>query len=82
MFRALSNPTRCKIVQRLCHGPATVNEIADPLPMTVSAVMQNIDRLKEAGLVKTRKDGRVRTCELEKDALTQIERWITVCKQG
>lgn len=76
-FQALSDPSRRAMVERLSFGPASVSELAKPLPMTLSAVAQHLKVLEEAGLVKSGKEGRVRTCALDADAMVQIERWIT-----
>lgn len=75
-FQALSDPGRRAMVERLSFGPASVSELARPLPMTLSAVVQHLKVLEEAGLVKSQKVGRVRTCTLEIRAMTQVERWI------
>ena len=76
-FQALSDPGRRAMVERLSLGPASVSELAKPLPMTLSAVVQRLKVLEEAGLVKSRKVGRVRTCSLEMDAIAQLERWVS-----
>ncbi|MFZ5719063.1 MAG: ArsR/SmtB family transcription factor [Pseudomonadota bacterium] len=75
-FHALSDPGRRAMVERLSFGPASVSELAKPLPMTLSAVVQHLKVLEEAGLVKSEKVGRVRTCALEIKAMAQVERWI------
>src|SRR5262245_65150487 len=80
-FQALSDPGRRAMVERLSVGPATVSELAAPLPMTLSAVVQHLKLLEEAGLVKSEKVGRVRTCRLEVKAMTTVERWITERKR-
>lgn len=64
------------MVERLSLGPASVSELAGPLPMSLSAVAQHLKVLEAAGLVKSRKVGRVRTCTLEVAAMNQVERWI------
>lgn len=69
------------MVERLSFGPASVSELARPLPMTLSAVVQHLKVLEEAGLVKSEKVGRVRTCTLEIRAMTQVERWIAERKR-
>lgn len=76
-FQALSDPGRRAMVERLSFGPASVSELAKPLPMTLSAVVQHLKVLEEAGLVKSQKVGRVRTCSLEMAAIAQLERWIS-----
>lgn len=75
-FHALSDPGRRAMIERLSHGPASVSELARPLPMTLSAVVQHLKVLEQAGLVKSGKVGRVRTCALDTGAMTQVERWI------
>ena len=75
-FQALSDPTRRRMVERLSAGPATVSELADPLPMSMSAVVQHLKVLEASGLVVTEKVGRVRTCRVEAQALGAAERWI------
>jgi len=75
-FQALSDPTRRRMVERLSAGPASVSELAEPLPMSVSAVMQHLKVLEGAGLVVTEKVGRVRTCRVDPRTLSAAERWI------
>lgn len=75
-FQALSDPTRRRMVERLSAGPVTVSELAEPLPMSMSAVMQHLKVLEAAGLVRSEKVGRVRTCRVEPEALTAAERWL------
>lgn len=80
-FQALSDPGRRAMVERLSRGPASVSELAEPLPMTLSAVVQHLKILEEAGLVSSRKAGRVRTCTLEIGAMTKLESWIAERKR-
>jgi DNA-binding transcriptional ArsR family regulator len=75
-FQALSDPTRRQMVERLSEGPATVSELAGPLPMSMSAVVQHLKILEASGLVATEKVGRVRTCRVQAQALSGAERWI------
>lgn len=75
-FQALSDPTRRGMVERLARGPASVSELAEPLPMSMSAVVQHLKILEAAGLVSSEKMGRVRTCRVEPQALSAAERWI------
>jgi DNA-binding transcriptional ArsR family regulator len=76
VFHALADPNRRGIVERLSLGPATVSELAEPLPMSLSAVVQHLDVLHASGLVSSEKVGRVRTCRIEPAALRPVERWI------
>lgn len=75
-FQALSDPGRRAMVEQLSQGPASVSDLARPLPMTLSAVVQHLQVLEAAGLVKSQKVGRVRTCSLEIGAIARIEGWI------
>ena len=77
VFHALADPTRRVMVDRLIRGPASVSDLAEPLAMTLSAVVQHLAVLEQSGLVRSAKVGRVRTCRVEPDALRAVERWIT-----
>src|SRR6516165_1994066 len=76
LFHALADPARRAIVERLACGPAPVSELARPLPMSLPAAMQHIGVLEAAGLVRSEKVGRVRTCAIEPKALSLAEQWI------
>ena len=65
------------MVERLSRGPASVSQLAEPLPMSLSAVIQHLAVLEESGLVRSEKVGRVRTCRLEPEALQAAESWLT-----
>ncbi len=80
-FQALADPTRRAMVDRLTLGPATVSELAGPLSMSLPAVMLHLKVLEKGGLVKSQKAGRVRTCRIEPQILSQAERWITERRQ-
>ena len=77
MFQALADPGRRLMVERLCGGPASVSQLAEPLKMSLSAVVQHLQVLEASGLVKSEKVGRVRTCKLEPKALRSAENWIS-----
>jgi len=64
------------MVDRLSRGPASVSQLAEPLDMSLPAVVQHLQVLESAGLVKTQKIGRVRSCTLDASAMSQAERWI------
>jgi DNA-binding transcriptional ArsR family regulator len=76
LFHALADPARRAMVERLTRGPAPVSELARPLPMSLPAAMQHLEVLEAAGLVRSEKVGRVRTCAIEPRALSQAEQWI------
>ncbi|MEU4240950.1 metalloregulator ArsR/SmtB family transcription factor [Actinoplanes sp. NPDC026619] len=82
MFAALSDGSRRTMVDRLSRGPATVKQLAEPLTMSLPAVLQHLRVLEESGLVRSEKAGRVRTCRLEPAALQQAEQWIADRRAG
>lgn len=75
-FAALADPARRAIVERLTCGPATVSELAKPLPMSLAGAMLHLKVLEESGLVTSAKVGRVRTCQVNPAMLSQAERWV------
>ena len=77
IFHALADPSRRAIVERLSRGPASVSELAQPLPMSLPAVVQHLQVLEDSGLVTSEKVGRVRTCNIEAAALRPVEEWIS-----
>jgi DNA-binding transcriptional ArsR family regulator len=76
MFQALADPNRRAMVDRLSRGPASVSQLAEPFAMSLPGVVQHLAVLEAAGLVKSRKTGRVRTCTLDISAMSQAEQWI------
>jgi DNA-binding transcriptional ArsR family regulator len=76
VFHALSDPTRRQIVEHLGRGPASVTELAAPLPMSLPAVVQHLQVLEASGLVESQKVGRVRTCRLVVKRLDTVQDWI------
>ncbi|HET6762974.1 MAG TPA: metalloregulator ArsR/SmtB family transcription factor [Longimicrobiaceae bacterium] len=76
VFQALADPTRRAMVERLTRGPASVGELAQPLAMSLPAVMQHVRVLEASGLVRSEKVGRVRTCQIRPEALRMAEQWI------
>ena len=80
-FAALSDPTRRAMVERLVQGPATVSELAKPLPMSLPAAMLHLKVLEESGLVTSEKIGRVRTCRVDPKMLSQAEAWVAERRQ-
>jgi len=78
VFQALADPTRRAIVDQLSKGPASVSELAQPLPMSMPAVHQHLAVLEASGLVRSKKIGRVRTCHLEPKMLNTAQHWIEV----
>ena len=75
-LRALAEPTRRAIVERLSHKPATVSELAKPFDMSFAAVVQHLQVLEASGLIRSEKVGRVRTCRLDSKGLAPLAEWI------
>jgi DNA-binding transcriptional ArsR family regulator len=76
IFRALADPKRRSIVQRLSRAPATVTELAVNFSMSLGLAMHHVLSLEENGLVYTEKHGRTRTCRVSPTALFMAERWL------
>jgi DNA-binding transcriptional ArsR family regulator len=76
VFQALADPTRRAVLERLTHGPASVKELARPFPMALPSFAQHLDVLERSGLVRSRKQGRVRTYALEPEALAGAVDWL------
>jgi len=75
-FQALSDPVRRGMLAQLSRGPASVSELASPLPISLPAVLQHLKALEHSGLVASEKKGRVRTVRLEPEALSSAENWL------
>jgi DNA-binding transcriptional ArsR family regulator len=82
VFHALADPSRRSIVEQLTRGPASVSDLAAPLPMSLPGVLQHLQVLEDSGLVRSAKVGRVRTCRIEPAALQPVERWISERRAG
>ena len=76
IFQALSDPTRRAVLGRLARGPASVTELAEPFAMALPSFVKHIRILEETGCIRTRKEGRVRTCEIEKTTFAVAEKWL------
>ena len=77
VFQALADPTRRAVLERLARGPASVTELARPFPMALPSFAQHLDVLERSGLVRSRKQGRVRTYALAPKRLKQAEDWLS-----
>jgi len=82
VFQALADPSRRIIVERLARGPASVSELAQPLTMSLPAVLQHLQVLEASGLVRSEKTGRVRTCRIQSAVLRTAETWIARRRAG
>jgi len=77
VFHALGDPTRRSIMEKLSEGPVSVSRLAEPLDITLAAVVQHLQVLEESGLVRTEKIGRVRTCRVEPAGISAAEQWLS-----
>jgi DNA-binding transcriptional ArsR family regulator len=77
VFQALSDPTRRAVLSRLSRGPAATLDLARPFAMALPSFTQHLRLLETAGLVKSRKAGRVRTYRLAPQPLRAAESWLS-----
>ncbi len=64
------------MVERLSRGPASVSELGKPLAISLAAVVQHVQVLEASGLIRSHKEGRIRTCSINPAALNSAESWI------
>ena len=76
VFRALSDPTRRHVLERLSRSPASVSELAAPFDMALPSFVQHMGILEQCGLVQSRKTGRVRTYEIIPKRLKLAADWM------
>ena len=76
VFRALSDPTRRRVLESLSRKPASVSELAEPFDMALPSFVQHLRVLEGCGLVRSKKRGRVRTYELAPKRLRLAEDWL------
>ena len=76
VFRALSDPTRRHVLERLSRSPASVSELAEPFDMALPSFLEHLKILEGYGLVRSSKTGRVRTYQLVPKRLQQAEDWL------
>jgi DNA-binding transcriptional ArsR family regulator len=75
-FQALAHPARRAVVARLARGPAAVSELAAPFDMALPSFLEHVRALERAGLVRSRKSGRVRTLRLVPERLERARGWL------
>lgn len=76
VFVALADQTRRAVIRRLGRGAASVGDLAREFPMTLPSFMKHVRMLEGAGLIRTAKSGRVRTCELNHERLALVDDWL------
>ncbi|MEO1100839.1 MAG: metalloregulator ArsR/SmtB family transcription factor [Pseudomonadota bacterium] len=75
VFHALADSTRRAVIQRLGEGPASVKDLAEPFDMALPSFMQHLRVLEDGGLIRSKKEGRIRTCEIRTKELSKVELW-------
>jgi DNA-binding transcriptional ArsR family regulator len=75
-FAALADPTRRAILERLAEGEATVNQLAEPFPITLQAVSQHLKVLEHAGLITRGRTAQLRPSRLNGAALKDVDDWL------
>ena len=80
-FQALADPTRRAILARLAHGEATVNELAEPFPISVQAVSKHLKVLERAGLIARGRSAQLRPSRLQGDALKEAAEWLAAYEE-
>ena len=80
-FAALAHPARRAIIERLAAGEATVNELAEPLPISVQAVSKHLDVLERAGLIERLRVAQRRPSRLRGAPLAQASEWLDSYRQ-
>src|SRR3954467_1610267 len=75
-FAALSDATRRGVLEQLGRSDASITDLAETFHMTLTGMKKHVGVLEQAGLVTTKKIGRVRTCQLGKRRLEQETMWL------
>jgi DNA-binding transcriptional ArsR family regulator len=76
-FSALADPTRRAILTRLAGGSATVNELAEPFPISLQAVSKHLKVLERAGLISRGRRAQLRPSRLHGEALRDVSEWVS-----
>ena len=80
-FAALADPTRRALLARLTEGEATVNELAEPFPMTLQAISKHLKVLENAGLITRGRNAQWRPCQLRAAPLAEVTDWLEHYRQ-
>lgn len=76
VFKALADPTRRRVIERLVSGPASTSELAEPFAMALPSFLQHLSVLQQADLVTSSKEGRTRTYRLSPAGLDAAQGWL------
>ena len=77
-FGALADATRRRVLERLGRADASISDLAGAFDMTLTGMKKHVQVLENAGLVTTRKVGRVRYCRLGSRRLDEETAWIAL----
>ncbi|HVW29998.1 MAG TPA: metalloregulator ArsR/SmtB family transcription factor [Polyangiaceae bacterium] len=80
-FAALSDATRRGVLEQLGRADASITDLAAKFHMTLTGMKKHVGVLEQAGLVTTKKVGRVRTCKLGSRRLEEETAWIERYRQ-
>jgi DNA-binding transcriptional ArsR family regulator len=80
-FAALADPTRRAILARLTDGDATVNQLAEPFPISVQAVSQHLQVLERAGLIERGRNAQLRPSRLRGAPLADVAEWLETYRE-
>lgn len=80
-FAAMGDPTRRAVVERLAAGPATVSELHKGHAMALPTFMRHLGVLEKAGVMRSIKKGRVRTCHIASEPLMEAQGWLAWQRQ-
>ena len=80
-FAALADPTRRAILAHLAKGEASVTELAKPFDMSLPAISKHLKVLERAGLITRGREAQWRPCQLNTDALKDVDDWLEQYRQ-
>jgi DNA-binding transcriptional ArsR family regulator len=81
IFAALGDGTRRAIYKMVAEGPRTVSALAQALGVSLTAVSQHLRVLQACGLLRTRKEGRSRICEMDHQGIDVLAAWVALNRQ-
>lgn len=76
VFKALADPTRRAVLERLSEGPASMTDLAEPFSMALPSFLQHLNMLERCDLVRSKKQGRVRTYRLSPKPFAAVDHWL------
>ena len=76
VFRAVADPTRRRLLDRLANGGESMMKLAESFEMSLPAVSQHLKVLRDAGLIEERREGRLRIYTLVPGPLREVSDWV------